>query len=81
MSTIIHRSWLVNMGGNPPPDLAYIVSDYRGRKTVTWSEVFEERRVAQTSSAAGRRSSRPTGAAGTTGRSGSAGTGPGSSRR
>jgi hypothetical protein len=44
MATIIHRSALVFHGHNPEPEVAYVVSDYRGRRTVTWQEVLDKRR-------------------------------------
>jgi len=45
--TIIRRSALEYWGQNPPPDLAYIVSDHRGRRVITWAEVMEARRKRQ----------------------------------
>jgi hypothetical protein len=47
MTAIIKRSFLVAMGQTPPPDLAYVISDHRGRRVVTWAEVLQDRRERQ----------------------------------
>lgn len=57
MNAIIDRSvyepgglvWLMTGGRCKPlpKDVAYLVSDYRGRREVTWREVMEERRERQ----------------------------------
>lgn len=47
VTTIIKRSWLESMGGNPSPDLAYIISDHHGQRVVTWEDIHQERRRRQ----------------------------------
>lgn len=44
MMSIITRKFFESMGQNPPKELAYVVSDFRGRRMVTWAEVIETRR-------------------------------------
>lgn len=43
MATLITRSFIVNMGGTPPPDLAYVLNG----RVVTWAEVMVNRRARQ----------------------------------
>lgn len=48
MTSIIHRSFIVSCGRNPPAELAYIVDDpWNGRRVVTWADVMRERREYQ----------------------------------
>jgi len=47
MTSIIMRSALVHWDQNPAPDLAYVLTDRRGRRVVTWSEVLDQRRARQ----------------------------------
>lgn len=49
MTTIMTRSAIIFWGKNPniDPDLAYVISDRRGRRVVTWTEINEERRKKQ----------------------------------
>lgn len=49
MTTIFTRSAIIRWGCNPniDPDLAYVISDRRGKRIVTWTEINAERRKKQ----------------------------------
>lgn len=45
--TIITRKFLEGYGNKLPPELAYVVSDEKGRRIITWAEVMEKRKAFQ----------------------------------